>query len=87
MAQDGGTRGATFYGEIGRCRESQGWTTAYSMPERDGKDYEEDSPKRARAGSLAIVDYVTTSGAHLYPPGGCRVVFLCCYVCLVFKER
>ena len=24
IAQDGGTRGGTFYGEIDRCRESQG---------------------------------------------------------------
>ena len=39
--------------------ESQGWTTACSsMPERDGKDQGEDiaQSKRARAGSLAIVD-------------------------------
>ena len=29
-------------------RESQGWTTACSgMPERDGKDQGEDSPKQA----------------------------------------
>ena len=35
MAQDGGTRGGTFYGEMDRCRESQGWTTACSsMPEQ-----------------------------------------------------
>ena len=27
MAQDGGTRGGTFHGEMDRCRESQGWTT------------------------------------------------------------
>ena len=47
MAQDGGTRGGTFHGEINRCKESQGWTTACSsMPERDGKSQ----------GSLAIVD-------------------------------
>ena len=39
MVQDGGTRGRTFHGEIDRCRESRGWTTACSsMPERDGKD-------------------------------------------------
>ena len=56
MAQDGGTRSGTFHGEIDRCRESQGWTTACSrMPERDGKDQGQES-KRARAGSLAIVD-------------------------------
>ena len=58
MAQDGGTRGGTFHGGKDRCRESQGWTTACSsMPERDGKDQGEDTQsKRARAGSLAIVD-------------------------------
>ena len=48
MAQNGRTRGGTFYGEMDRCRENQGWTTACSgMPERDGKDQEEDSPKQA----------------------------------------
>ena len=44
MAQDGGK----FHGEIDSCRGSQGWTTACSgMPERDGKDQKEDSPKQA----------------------------------------
>ena len=39
MAQNVVTRGGTFHGEMDRCRESQGWTTACShMPERDGKD-------------------------------------------------
>ena len=48
MAQNGGTRGGTFYGEMNRCRGSQGWTTACSrMPEGAGKDQEEDSPKQA----------------------------------------
>ena len=48
MAQDGGTRGGTFHGEMDRCRESQGWTTACSsMPKRDGKDQGDDSPKQA----------------------------------------
>ena len=59
MAQNGRTRGGTFHGEMNRCRENQGWATACSgMPERDGKDQEEDSPKhkRARASSLALVD-------------------------------
>ena len=47
MAQNGGTRGGTFHGDIDRCRESQGWTTACSrMPERDGKDHEEESLKQ-----------------------------------------
>ena len=58
MVQNGGTRGGTFHGEMDRCRESQGWTTACSgMPECDGKDQGEDSQrKRARAGSFALVD-------------------------------
>ena len=48
MAQDGGTRAGTFHGEMDRCREKQGWTTACSnMPERDGKDQGADSPKHA----------------------------------------
>ena len=39
MVQESGTRGGTFHGEMDRCRESQGWTTARSsIPECDGKD-------------------------------------------------
>ena len=46
IAQNGGTRGGIFYGKMDCCRGSQGWTTACSrMPERDGKDQGEDSPK------------------------------------------
>ena len=48
MAQNGRTRGGTFYGEIDRRRENQGWTTTCSgMHERDGKDQGDDSPKQA----------------------------------------
>ena len=49
MAQNRGTRGGTFHGEINRCsRGSQGWTMACKrMPKRDGKDQGEDSPKQA----------------------------------------
>ena len=48
MAQNGGTSGEKFHGEMDRCRESQGWTTACSsMPERDGTNQGEDSPKQA----------------------------------------
>ena len=47
MKQNEGTEGGTFHNEIDRCRESQSWTTTCSrMPERDGKDQEEDSPKQ-----------------------------------------
>ena len=50
MAQDGGTRGGTFHGEMDRCRESQDWTTACSRTlERDGKDQGEDSPTQTGA--------------------------------------
>ena len=41
-------RGGTFHGKLGRCRKTQGWTTTCSgMPERDGRDQGEDSPKQA----------------------------------------
>ena len=60
MAQNGRTRGGTFHGEMDRCRETQGWTTACSgMPDRDGKNQEDDiiaQSKRDRAGSLALVN-------------------------------
>ena len=48
MAQNGRTKDGTFHGKMDRCRKKQGWTTACSgMPERDGKDQGEDSPKQA----------------------------------------
>ena len=48
MTQNGVTRGGKNHGEMDHCRESQDWTTACSgMPERDGKDQGEDSPKQA----------------------------------------
>ena len=48
MAQDDRAMGGKFHGEMDRCRESQGWTTACSsMPERDGKDQGGDSSKHA----------------------------------------
>ena len=54
MAQDGGTKGGTLHSEMDRCRESQGWTTTCSgMPEHDGKDQGEDSPKQAGSCWLA----------------------------------
>ena len=38
----------TFHGKMDRCRKNQGWTTACSgMPDCDGKDQGEDSPKQA----------------------------------------
>ena len=60
VAQDSETRNGTFHGETDRRRESQDWTTARSsMPERDGRDRGNEriaQSKRARTGSLAIVD-------------------------------
>ena len=59
MAQNGRTRGGTFHGKMDRCRKNQGWTTACSgMPENvTGKTKERIAQsKRARAGSLALVD-------------------------------
>ena len=48
MTQNGRTRGGTFHGKMGRCRENQSRTTVCSgMPERDGKDQGDDSPKQA----------------------------------------
>ena len=44
----------TFHGEMDRCRESQGWTTACSRaPERNGKDQGEYSPTQAGSCSFA----------------------------------
>ena len=44
MAQNG----RTFHGDMIHCRENYGWTMACSgMPQRDGKNQEEDSPKQA----------------------------------------
>ena len=46
--KNGRKMGETFHGEMDRCRESQGWTTACSgMPDRDGKDQREDGPRQA----------------------------------------
>ena len=69
-AERRGTRGDIFYGEMDRCRVSQGWTTACSrLPERDGKDQGEDIPKQAGSCWFACPCCLATSGANLYPPG------------------
>ena len=70
IAQDGGIRSGTFHGEMNRCSESQGWTTACStMPESDGKGQEEDIPKQEASCWFARHSLLATSGANLYPPG------------------
>ena len=67
--------GTLFHGELKyygvyRCRESQGWTTACSsMPERDGKDQGEDSPKQVGSSWFARHSSLATSGTNLYAPG------------------
>ena len=78
MAQNGGTRGGTFHGEMGRCRK------------KNGKDQGENSPKQAetRADSLALVDYNSHKWRELVPSGRlvCRchdVSLWCCYACFV----
>ena len=60
MAQNGGSRGGTFHGEMDRCRGSQGWTIRHAVvcpnvTRRTNKERIAQS-KRARAGSLALVD-------------------------------
>ena len=74
MAQDRGTRGGTFHGEMDRCRESQGWTmttacSVNSMPERGEKDRGENGPKQACSCWFARHNSSATGGANLYPPG------------------
>ena len=54
------------------------------MPESDGKNQGEDSPKQAGSCWFARRCWLATSGASLYPPGGCRVVIIWCYVNFVF---
>ena len=59
MAQDGGTRGEKFHGEMDRCRESQraGLRHAVVCPNVTGRTKERIAQsKRARSGSPAIVD-------------------------------
>ena len=70
MAQNSGTTSGTFHGEMDRCRESQGWTKVCSrMPERDGNDPGEDSPKQAGSCWFARSCSLATSDANSYPPG------------------
>ena len=93
MAQEGGTMGGTFHGEIDRCRESRGWFTACcsSMPERDGNGQGEDGPKQAGSSCwFARPRWLATSGANLYSPGGYMLPFfgftfvLFCFVFVFF---
>ena len=65
------------------------------MPERNGKDQVEDSPKQACSCWFARHNsLLATSGANLYPPGVCcfcrchiaflwRYIFCFCFLCFV----
>ena len=100
MAQNNGrTRGGTFHGEIDRCRENQGWTTACSgMPERDGKKNQEQDiaqSKRAHlAGSLALALLTSHKWRKLVSSWRlvvCRChgvfsLYICCFVLLRFSS-
>ena len=77
MAQNGGT----FHGEMDRCRGSQGWTMACSrMPERDGKDRGEDSPKQAGSCWFARPCILRAFGLLQIR---CHAVFISCHSCFV----
>ena len=58
MAQNGRTRGGTFHGKMSRCRKNQGWTRhAVVCSNVTGRTKERIAQsKRARAGTLALVD-------------------------------
>ena len=67
MAPNDATRDGIFHGEMDRCSESQGFTTACSrMPDRDGKDQREDSPKQAGSCWFARPCWLATSAAKWY---------------------
>ena len=58
MTQNGRTRGGTFHGKMDRCRENKaGLRHAVVCPNVTGRTKERIAQsKRARAGSLALVD-------------------------------
>ena len=58
MAQNGGTRGETFHGEMDRCREANaGLRYAVVCPNVTGRTKERMAQsKRIRAGSLVLID-------------------------------
>ena len=62
MVQDGGTRGGTFHGEMDHCRETKvraGLWHAIMCPNVTGMTKERIAQsKHARAGSLAMVDWL-----------------------------
>ena len=78
MAQDGGTSGGTFHGEMDRCREKAraGLWHAVVCPNVTGRTKEKIAQsKQARAGSLAKVDWQQMTRTCILQ-GACSVVFL-----------
>ena len=71
MAQNGGTRGGTFHAKwIVAEKARAGLRHAVVCPNVAGRTKERIAQrKRARAGSLALLTIIATSGANLYPPG------------------
>ena len=95
MAQDGGARGGTFHGEKDRCRESQGWLRhAVICPNVTGRTKERTAQsKRARAGSLAIVDSPQVARTCILQAdvvlSFSGVTFILCFVttvCVLFRS-
>ena len=69
VAQNGRTRGGTFHGKMDRYRKKRLTTACSGMPERDGKNQGEDSPKKAGSCWFARPCCLAASGATLCPPG------------------
>ena len=74
---------------MNRCKGSQGWTPACcGMPERDGKNQEEDSPKQAGSCWFARPCWLATSGMNLSLSGVMFVSFCFVFACmLLLKPR
>ena len=92
MAQDGGTRGGTFHGEIDHCRESQGWTTACTSivcSNVTGRIKEMIAQsRRTRVGSLSIVDEPQVARTCIFGRMSCCLSLalrLFCFVLFPFR--
>ena len=85
IAQDGGTRGGTL---VAAEKARAGLRHAVVCPNVTGRTKERIAQsKRARAGSLALVDYYSHKWRELISSGRlvcrCHVVFLSCYICFI----
>ena len=91
MAQNGRTRGGTFYGKMDRCRKKQGWTTAYAVvcPNVTGRN-EERITQSKRLVLVRSPLLTSHKWRELVPSGRlvcrCHDVFLWCYVCFCFAS-